>query len=205
MKYLPAANNNIAEKLEEEGAEVVIPDVTDFMMYSFKNAQIKYEQLSKNKLPAMICNAGIKYIEKYRDYIRQELEKSRFDAPKKIEDLMEYAKKYVSLGNQYGEGWLLTAEMVELIEMGASNIVCVQPFGCLPNHITGKGVIKAIRDTYPMANIVPIDFDASASEVNQFNRIKLMLSQAKKNLEKENDKKGLYYKIQDEKIINLMK
>ena len=205
VKYLPAANNNIAEKLEEEGAEVVIPDVTDFMMYSFKNAQIKYEQLSKNKLPAMICNAGIKYIEKYRDYIRQELEKSRFDAPKKIEDLMEYAKKYVSLGNQYGEGWLLTAEMVELIEMGASNIVCVQPFGCLPNHITGKGVIKAIRDTYPMANIVPIDFDASASEVNQFNRIKLMLSQAKKNLEKENDKKGLYYKIQDEKIINLMK
>lgn len=183
VKYLPAANNYIAEKIENEGAEVVIPDLTDFMMYSFKNAEIKYKELSKSKKTSILCNLGIKYIEYYREMIRTELKKSRYECPKRIEEIMEYAKKYVDLGNQYGEGWLLTGEMVELIETGVENIVCVQPFGCLPNHITGKGVIKAIRNTYPKSNIVPIDFDASASEVNQFNRIKLMLSQAKKNMD----------------------
>ncbi|WP_138160346.1 acyl-CoA dehydratase activase-related protein [Peptoniphilus catoniae] len=199
VKYLPAANNHIVEKLEEEGAEVVVPDLTDFLMYSFKNAQIKNEKLSKDKLPAILCNMGIAYIEMYRKHIRARLNKSRYDSPKKVKELMNLAKPYVDLANQYGEGWLLTAEMVELIEMGVPNIVCVQPFGCLPNHITGKGVIKAIREHYPESNIVPIDFDASASEVNQFNRIKLMLSQAKKNLEKK-EKEGrtaVYYKIPD--------
>ena len=129
-----------------------------------------------------MCNLGIHYIERYRKVVRKALANSRYHLPKKIEDIMAYAKTYVSLGNQYGEGWLLTGEMVELIEEDCQNIVCVQPFGCLPNHITGKGVIKAIRETYPKANIVPIDCDASASEVNQFNRIKLMLAQAKKNI-----------------------
>ena len=183
VKYLPAANNYIAEKMEKEGAEVVIPDLTDFIMYSFKNAEIKHKELSKRLIPGIICNFGIKYIEKYRTIVRNALQEHGFHTPRKIEDIMEYAKKYVDLGNQYGEGWLLTGEMVELIEDGCENIVCVQPFGCLPNHITGKGVIKAIRETYPTSNIVPIDCDASASEVNQFNRIKLMLAQAKKNLE----------------------
>ncbi|EFI41878.1 2-hydroxyacyl-CoA dehydratase [Peptoniphilus sp. oral taxon 386] len=182
VKYLPAANNYIVDKLEDEGAEVVIPDLTDFIMYSFKNAQIKHEELSKPILSSIFCNMGIWFIERYREVIRNRLAQSRFDCPKKIEEIMEYAREYVDLGNQYGEGWLLTGEMVELIEMGVENIVCVQPFGCLPNHITGKGVIKAVRETYPNSNIVPIDFDASASEVNQFNRIKLMLSQARKNM-----------------------
>lgn len=186
VKYLPAANNYIADKLEEEGAEVVIPDFTDFMMYSFKNAEIKHKDLSKGYIAGLLSNLGIKYIETYRKYVRSALEGTRFNKPQKIEDIMEYAKKYVNLGNQYGEGWLLTGEMVELIESGAENIVCVQPFGCLPNHITGKGVIKAIRENYSKANIIPIDFDASASEVNQFNRIKLMMSQARKNLEENN-------------------
>ncbi len=97
---------------------------------------------------------------------------------------MGHAAEFVSLGNQYGEGWLLTGEMVELIHNGASNIVCVQPFGCLPNHITGKGVMKAIRDKYTQANIVAIDYDASASQTNQHNRIKLMMAKAKENLTK---------------------
>ncbi|MGO3752287.1 MAG: acyl-CoA dehydratase activase-related protein [Peptoniphilaceae bacterium] len=197
VKYLPAANNHIVDKLEEEGAEVVVPDLTDFMMYSFKNASIKNQKLSKSKISAILCEFGIKYIERYREVIRQELKKSKFELPKKIEDIMELAQDYVDLGNQYGEGWLLTGEMVELIQMGVENIVCVQPFGCLPNHITGKGVIKAIREDYPLANIVPIDFDASASEVNQFNRIKLMLSQAKDNLEKVEDKKEKEKSVKD--------
>ncbi|WP_071027768.1 2-hydroxyacyl-CoA dehydratase [Peptoniphilus raoultii] len=192
VKYDPAANNHIAELLEKEGTEVVIPDLTDFMMYSFKNARAKADLLSKSYLNAFVCDLAIKYIEYYRREVRIALKNTRYTAPEKIEEIIDYAKKYVSLGNQYGEGWLLTGEMVELIESGCENIVCVQPFGCLPNHITGKGVIKALRNTYEKANIIPIDFDASASEVNQYNRIKLMLSQARKNMEepKQNYKRG---------------
>ncbi|MDU2374271.1 MAG: acyl-CoA dehydratase activase-related protein, partial [Peptoniphilus harei] len=188
VKYHPAANNHLAELLEKEGAEVVIPDLTDFMMYSFKNARAKADKLSKSQFTAFVCEMGISYIESYRKFVREALAGTRFIVPEKIEEIIKYAEKYVDLGNQYGEGWLLTGEMVELIESGVENIICVQPFGCLPNHITGKGVIKAIRSSYEKANIIPIDYDASASEVNQFNRIKLMLSQAKKNMEQGEDK-----------------
>lgn len=192
VKYLPQANNHVQRFLEEEGAEVVIPDLTDFMLYSFKNAEIKRDRYGSGKLGEIFSKVMIKYIESYRDIIRGHLKDTRFDAPVPIDQLMAFGEEFVDLGNQYGEGWLLTAEMLELIHSGAGNIVCVQPFGCLPNHITGKGVIKAIRDKYPMANIVPIDFDASASEVNQFNRIKLMLSQADKNKFKNDElAKGL--------------
>ncbi|MDO5712940.1 MAG: acyl-CoA dehydratase activase-related protein [Tissierellia bacterium] len=184
VKYLPAANNNLQELLEEEGVEVVISDLTDFLMYSFRNSKEKWKLLSKGMGPYVVSSLAIQYIESYRQIIRQELETSTFDAPETIETLVDYAEEFVSLGHQYGEGWLLTAEMVELIHQGAGNIVCVQPFGCLPNHITGKGVIRAIREKYPTANIVPIDYDASASSVNQLNRVKLMLSQAVKNKEK---------------------
>ena len=128
---------------------------------------------------------GVKFIEFYRRHIRKALANSRFDTPLYVEELENLAEPVVSLGNQYGEGWLLTAEMLELIESGAPNIVCIQPFGCLPNHITGKGVIKTIREMHEEANIIPIDYDPGASEVNQINRIKLMLNQARENLEKE--------------------
>ena len=112
----------------------------------------------------------------------------RFHPPVHIKTLAEYARPIVSIGNQTGEGWFLTGEMVELIKSGASNIVCCQPFACLPNHIVGKGVIKSLRHAYPDANIVAIDYDPGASEVNQVNRIKLMLATARKNME-ENDNK----------------
>ena len=125
---------------------------------------------------------GVNLIEHYRKYIRSQLIRSKFTHPLKIQELEDYAQEVVSLGNQYGEGWLLTAEMIELIHINANNIVCIQPFGCLPNHITGKGVIKRIRQLYPQANIIPIDYDPGASEVNQINRIKLMLSQAKEKI-----------------------
>ena len=119
----------------------------------------------------------------------EEFKKSRhFDPPARIEDLAEYASPIVSVGNQTGEGWFLTGEMMELIHSGVFNIVCTQPFACLPNHIVGKGVIKAIRKEYPKANIVAVDYDPGASEVNQLNRIKLMLSTAVKNLEQEEQK-----------------
>ena len=189
VKYLPQANNFLIEKLEQEGAEAVISDLTDFLLYSFKNPGFKRQELSGSLLPELFCAALIKYFEYYRKVLRQELKDSKYVVPEHINKIADRAERFVSLSNQYGEGWLLTGEMVDLIEHGVKNIICVQPFGCLPNHITGKGVIKTIRERYNDINIVPIDFDASASEVNQFNRIKLMLSVASENMKKGNSNK----------------
>ena len=128
---------------------------------------------------------AIKALEYYQKPMIEALKASkRFDAPVNIETLGEYAEPIVSLCNQTGEGWFLTGEMMELIHTGVNNIVCTQPFGCLPNHVVGKGVIKEIRRRYPLANIVAVDYDPGASEVNQLNRIRLMLASAYKNLEK---------------------
>ena len=183
VKFLPAANNKLAELLEKEGAEPVVPDLIDFMQYCFYNQNFKAEQLGTKKSTAVMANAGIKAIEWLRSAATAEFEKSKhFDPPAKIEDLAKMAEPIVSIGNQTGEGWFLTGEMMELIHNNAKNIVCTQPFGCLPNHIVGKGVIKEIRREYPDANIVAIDYDPGASEVNQLNRIKLMLSTAVKNM-----------------------
>jgi len=190
VKYHPEANNQLVELLEDEGAEAIVTDLTDFLLYSSYNLNFKHEKLSKGLLPKIGGNMAIKYIEYYRKYAREALRQSkRFEEPMTIEELASLAEELISLGHQYGEGWLLTAEMIELIHRGAENIVCVQPFGCLPNHITGKGMIKAIRDRYPQANIVPIDYDPGASEVNQLNRIKLMLSNANRNIEKRHQEK----------------
>lgn len=186
VKYHPEANNNIVELLESEGAEAVVTDLTDFLLYSAYNSTFKYKYLSKGLKSKLLSDIAIKYIEHYRKYLREALRKSkRFDEPSTILEIVQRAEEITSIGHQYGEGWLLTGEMIELINGGAENIVCLQPFGCLPNHITGKGMIKAIRDKYPKANIVPIDYDASASEVNQLNRIKLMLSTAYNNIDKD--------------------
>ena len=186
VKFLPAANNHLAELLEKEGAEAVVPDLIDFMAYSFYNLNFKVQYLGSKKSSALMANAGIGLINWLRSAAVKEFEKSKhFDPPANIKDLAAYAKPIVSMGNQTGEGWFLTGEMMELIHGGAKNIVCIQPFACLPNHIVGKGVIKEIRHRYPDANIVAVDYDPGASEVNQLNRIKLMLSTAMKNLENE--------------------
>ena len=172
VKFLPDANNHLVELLEREGAEAVVPDLLDFFMYSFYNSNFKYRYLGKSKKSAIISNSAIWIVERYRQTLRKELAKSnRFEPPAYIKDLAEYAKPFVSIGNQTGEGWFLTGEMVELIHSGAPNIVCTQPFACLPNHVVGKGVIKEIRQAFPDANIVAIDYDPGASEVNQINRI----------------------------------
>ncbi len=185
VKFAPAANNHLVELLEAEGAEAVSPDLMDFLLYSFYNTNFKAENLGTKKSTAMLSNAGIMLMEKLRSTARKEFEKSvHFDPPTRIEKLGEMAGGIVSLGNQTGEGWFLTGEMMELIHSDVPNIVCTQPFGCLPNHVVGKGVIKEIRRQNPTANIVAIDYDPGASEVNQLNRIKLMLSTARKNLER---------------------
>ena len=183
VKFLPDANNHLVELLEREGAEAVVPDLLDFFMYGFYNSNFKYRYLGKSKSTAIVCNSAIWIVERYRKTLRKELAKSkRFDPPAYIKDLAAYARPFVSIGNQTGEGWFLTGEMIELIHSGAPNIVCTQPFACLPNHVVGKGVIKELRQSFPEANIVAIDYDPGASEVNQLNRIKLMLSAAEKNL-----------------------
>ena len=184
VKFLPAANNHLAELLEQEGAEAVCPDLIDFMCYCFYNQNFKAEQLGFKKSLAKKGNLGIAAIEFIRRAANKEFEKSKHFTPSaKIEDLANMAKPIVSMGNQTGEGWFLNGEMMELLHSDTPNIVCIQPFGCLPNHIVGKGVIKAIRKDYPQANIVAVDYDPGASEVNQLNRIKLMLSTAFKKLQ----------------------
>ena len=183
VKFAPAAINHVGELLESEGAEAVVPDLLDFFLYCFYNANFKAEKLGMSKSSARKCNLGIKALEWLRSAARDEFEKSsRFTPPAHIEELARYARPIVSEGNQTGEGWFLTGEMLELIHTGTPNIVCTQPFACLPNHIVGKGVIKELRHQHPEANIVAIDYDPGASEVNQLNRIKLMLSTAQKNL-----------------------
>ncbi len=185
VKFLPEANNHLAELLEAEGAEAVCPDLLDFMMYCFYNQIYKGEQLGMSKKTARNSRLGIWAFDFLRRPAAKALAKSKhFDPPANIYDLANYAKDIVSLGNQTGEGWFLTGEMLELIHSGTPNIVCTQPFGCLPNHVVGKGVIKELRRRYPDSNIVAIDYDPGASEVNQLNRIKLMLSTAFKNMDK---------------------
>ena len=186
VKFHPVANNHLAELLEAEGAEAVVPDLVDFLLYCMYNSIYKAKQLGMSKKTAAANRAGINFIEWLRAAARAEFEKStHFDPPAHIESLARDAKKIVSIGNQTGEGWFLTGEMLELIHSNVPNIVCTQPFGCLPNHIVGKGVIKKIRHEYPGANIVAIDYDPGASEVNQLNRIKLMLSTASKHLDRQ--------------------
>ena len=185
VKFMPAANNYLVDLLEAEGAEAVMPDLMGFLLYCAENANFKKDYLGASKKSAFINNSVIKLLEWFRKGAKQALKESkRFTPPATIQETANLAKDLVSLGNQTGEGWLLTGEMIELIHNGAGNIVCCQPFACLPNHIVGKGVIKELRAAFPEANIIAVDYDPGASEVNQLNRIKLMLATANKNLEK---------------------
>lgn len=179
VKFHPTANNNIVDMLENEGAEAVMPDLIDFFSYTAYNNVIKNKYLSGSMKSRIVSEIMISAIEYYRKPLVDALNRSqRFEPPKHIKELGELAEKHLSLCNQTGEGWFLTAEMVELINSGVDNIVCMQPFACLPNHITGKGMIKELKYSYPQSNIVAIDYDPGASEVNQINRIKLMLASA---------------------------
>ena len=191
IKYHPFGNNFVADKLEAEGAEVILPDFMGFIKF-IATHKITFNQLIKtDATKAKIFKLAIKLIEILEKDERIALENSKkgYLLPCDIFKLEENVKGILSIGNQTGEGWFLTAEMVEYIEHGIPNIVCVQPFACLPNHVVGKGVIKTIRDTYPKANISAIDYDPGASEANQTNRIKLLMAVAKDNLKAKNNSK----------------
>ena len=186
VKFSPVANRDIIRLLEREGAEGVMPDLMDFLLYCLQNNYFRAEHYSAGKHKVMIATIGIRFLEYLRKEANRLLRESRHFTPaSQIGHLAQMAQEYVSLGNQCGEGWFLTGEMMELIEEGVPNIVCVQPFGCLPNHVMGKGVLKVLRRDFPRANIAAVDYDPGASEVNQLNRIKLMLSTARENMKKQ--------------------
>ncbi|BAL82451.1 hypothetical protein SELR_07430 [Selenomonas ruminantium subsp. lactilytica TAM6421] len=180
VKYHPVANNHIEKVLMDEGAEVVMPDFVDFFLYSAYDAIAKRNLLAGSYKEEVFGKMFIKIIEFFRRPMKKALRESKhFLPPHSIYDTARLASRHVSLGNMAGEGWFLTGEMVKLIDEGVPNVVCLQPFGCLPNHITGKGVMHELRNAYKGANITAIDCDAGSSEVNQLNRIKLMLAVAK--------------------------
>ena len=180
VKYHPVANNNMVDFIESLGAEMVIPGLMDFFLYCAYSGESNNRFLGGSKAKRALFNIFLKYMEHYRKDIRNAFQNSsRFSTPFTIFELAEKAESMLSLCNRSGEGWLLTAEIIELIEDGTNNILCMQPFACLPNHITGKGMIKTIKESYPQANLLAMDYDPGASEVNQINRIKLMLERAK--------------------------
>ena len=194
IKYHPFGNNFVADILEKEGAEVVLPDFMGFAKFMATHRITFNKLLNTNKTSAKISKIAIKLIDILEKDVKIALANSKkgYLPPCDIWHLEDKVKDILSIGNQTGEGWFLTAEMIEYIENGIPNIVCVQPFACLPNHVVGKGVIKTIRSKFPEANISPIDYDPGASEANQTNRIKLLMTVAKDNLKaKQNAKKAI--------------
>ena len=189
VKFHPTANNQLVDVIESEGCEAVVPGLVDFFLFVIMHRITRHEELSPNMKQNLVATGLLKLIEQLRQPIRKALDKSeRFEAFGNIWETAEGAAEIVDLANMMGEGWLLTGEMVELIKTGTPNIVCTQPFACLPNHVVGKAVIKELRRRYPKSNIVAVDYDPGASEVNQLNRIKLMISVAKSNLEEERER-----------------
>ena len=189
VKYHPTANNHVEKILFDEGAEVVTPDLMDFFMYMAYDDIVKYKMLDGKWIDKAKSEIFIKVLEFFRKPMRKALRASkRFTAPYTIKEIAKLTTPHVSLGNMAGEGWFLTGEMAKLIQEGVDNIICLQPFGCLPNHITGKGMIRELMRTHDGVNIVAIDCDAGISEVNQLNRIKLMLSVAKEKIAEQDPK-----------------
>ncbi|WP_270240708.1 2-hydroxyacyl-CoA dehydratase [Collinsella tanakaei] len=183
VKFHPTANNHVVDVIEAEGCEAVVPGLLDFFLYSMSNATVQKNELGSSAVTRASMDAAIGLVDWMRKPVEEMLEQSeRFERPEPISAMAQKATQVLSLCNNMGEGWLLTAEMLDLIDHGAPNIICTQPFACLPNHVVGKAVIKELRRQHPESNIVAVDYDPGASEVNQLNRIKLMISVAKENL-----------------------
>ena len=183
VKFHPTANNHVVDVIEREGCEAVVPGLLDFFLFAMSGAENDRGELGSSGAQRTAMAGLMKLIDWMRGPADEILEKSkRFERPEPISALADKASQVLSLCNTMGEGWLLTAEMLDLIDHGAPNIICTQPFACLPNHVVGKSVIKELRRRHPESNIVAVDYDPGASEVNQLNRIKLMISVAKENL-----------------------
>ena len=180
VKFHPTANNGIVEMIESEAAEAVVPDLADFLLYASHGGQFRYRKLAGSLSGALLSRVAIAGIEILRVPQKRALARShRFNPPHSIYKLAQGVDGIVQMGNVTGEGWFLTAEMVELMNEGVTAIACIQPFACLPNHVTGKGMIRELRTRHPEATIAAIDYDPGASEVNQLNRLKLLLASAR--------------------------
>lgn len=179
VKFSPLGNNELEKFLINENAEPVLPGLMDFCLYSIYNSIMDYKLYGRKVVKAVTSSFIYNYIIQKQNDIRNIITKnSNFHAPHSFEEGRVRAEEVISLGVKMGEGWLLPAEIISLISHGVNHVICTQPFGCLPNHIAGKGMIRKIRSLYPSANIVPVDYDPGASRVNQENRIKLMLADA---------------------------
>ncbi len=190
VKYSAFANRNLEKFLAKEGCEYMIPGVLGFLQYCAANVEVDHKYYGGKPLKKLVGKIAERVLARYERFIEEALEPyPQFVAPSPFEKIKTLADSVIDRGVKMGEGWLLPGEIAELIENGYSNVICAQPFGCLPNHIVGKGTIRRLRELYPDANIFPVDYDAGASAVNQENRIKLMLSIAKEKLEKEDDNK----------------
>lgn len=185
VKYSPLGNNNLESFLIEQGCEVVTLGIIDFLLYTFESTCYDIKQYGGSKMKSMIFKAISLYVEKPRKRINKILSSTRYRQSISFKQLKVLSLPYISHGTHVGEGWLLTAEIIELIKSGTTNIITTQPFGCLPNHIVARGMFKSIKEAYPHANLASIDFDTSASEINQENRIKLLVMNAKEKIAKE--------------------
>ena len=180
VKFSSLGNNQLEKFLLSEGAEPVVPGLTDFLIFKIFNREVDVNIYGGKWIKKKVCQIFKGYVEQcQRDMIDALNNSHYFKAPGTFEDLHRLVHGYLGEGCKMGEGWLLTAEMLELIHSGTPNIVCAQPFGCLPNHIVGKGMVRRLKDDYPDSNIVAIDYDPSATKINQENRIKLMLANGK--------------------------
>lgn len=188
VKYSPLANNDLERFLVGEGIEVVVPGLVDFCLYCVYNMLIEYRVYKRKAALYPACRFIYRFLCKKKDTISELLEKSeRFEGWTSFNEVTKLSDGIISTAVKMGEGWLLTAEMLELSQSGCANIVCTQPFGCLPNHICGKGMMRPLKEKNPSINIVAIDYDAGASKVNQENRLKLMLANARKNINPEKE------------------
>ena len=191
VKFSPLGNNNLEDFLLSEGAEVVVPGLTDFIIFKIHNRIADVDLYGGKWVKKQACLVFKGYVEKCQKAMIHAIEQEpRFHAPGTFEGMHQLVHGYLGDGNKMGEGWLLTGEMLELIHSGVPNIVCTQPFGCLPNHIVGKGMIRKLKDDYPYSNIVAIDYDPSATKINQENRIKLMLANAKALARQQQEEKA---------------
>lgn len=189
MKYAPAGNNHLEEFLINEGCEPVVSGVLDFGLYCMENVLTDHEYYGRNKKIYKLVKVGINYVEKLQAKMNKSITKySNFSTMDNFQEIKKNGEGFIDRGVKMGEGWLLTSEMLTLIKSDVNNIVCCQPFGCLPNHIVAKGMMRKIKDVYPESNIVAIDYDPSATPVNQENRLKLMLSNAKLNEQFKSEK-----------------
>ncbi len=188
VKYSPLGNNNLEYFLRKENAECVVPGLTDFCLYTVYNNIMDYKLYRRNRLSLPVYRFVYRlFINKQKDLIKAIKENSIFVPMASFEHTPHLTENIIGNGMKMGEGWLLTAEMAELYEMGVKNIVCTQPFGCLPNHIAGKGMMKPLKEVYPDINIVAVDYDPGATQINQENRIKLMLENARDILKSEKE------------------